>query len=228
MNKRENKFWQDWNNIEQILRQSMSENHGLIPGSQWFKKNGYSSLFVSIHKYGHGTIEEIRIKFGIANLKYCPNCDQVLNKSKFRVRRKQKGENKIEIFRDSICKKCSAEASAGYRRTPKGMAAEVYRRTKERSRETGKPFNLTKEWIFKRLNDLNWCCQITGVPFYRNGAPGLKSIYSLSVDRIDSNYGYTIDNVQFVINWVNIAKQRLSNDEFYNLCLCVVNGSLEK
>ena len=35
----------------------------------------------------------------------------------------------------------------------------------------------------------------------------------ISLDRIDSDLGYTIDNVQLVCKWINLAKNTASNEQ---------------
>ncbi len=44
-----------------------------------------------------------------------------------------------------------------------------------------------------------------------------------SLDRIDSDKGYTVDNVQWVHKDINMAKQSKSDEEFIHLCKAVAN-----
>ncbi len=46
----------------------------------------------------------------------------------------------------------------------------------------------------------------------------IKNKWNISVDRIDSNKGYTVDNIQLVCAIINRMKMNLSNDEFISLC----------
>ena len=41
--------------------------------------------------------------------------------------------------------------------------------------------------------------------------------YGLSLDRLDSNLGYTIDNTILVTKFVNMSKNSLSYDEYVKL-----------
>jgi hypothetical protein len=57
-------------------------------------------------------------------------------------------------------------------------------------------------------------CAISGRPFvYKTG-----SIDAPSIDRIDSERGYTPDNIMFVGAHINIMKGRLDLETFVNLC----------
>jgi hypothetical protein len=45
----------------------------------------------------------------------------------------------------------------------------------------------------------------------------------ISVDRIDAKLGYSLNNIQLVHKNINLIKQTMSNDDFYNLCILVTN-----
>lgn len=65
----------------------------------------------------------------------------------------------------------------------------------------------------------NGQCAITQMPmtFKRNDP------YAISIDRIDSTIGYTRTNVQLVCQWVNFAKNKLSNDQIKSILLAYKN-----
>lgn len=54
-----------------------------------------------------------------------------------------------------------------------------------------------------------------------NCHPDIKNIASL--DRIDSNRGYTKDNVQWVLREINSMKSNYKQEDFINFCKLVVN-----
>lgn len=68
-------------------------------------------------------------------------------------------------------------------------------------------FNL--QIIKELLINQNYKCALTGDTITELTA---------SIDRIDSNHGYTEGNVQLVTVEANFAKQKLSIDNFFNLC----------
>jgi hypothetical protein len=53
----------------------------------------------------------------------------------------------------------------------------------------------------------------------------VKYPYNISPDRIDSNKGYTKDNLQFVCNRVNAMKNNMSMEQFVDFCKKVVDFS---
>lgn len=56
-------------------------------------------------------------------------------------------------------------------------------------------------------------CAITNLPMlYERRNPR-----SVSIDRIDSNLGYSPDNIQLVCRFINLAKQQYSNEVMKNL-----------
>jgi len=84
------------------------------------------------------------------------------------------------------------------------------------------------EWSIKNEDlDLLWekqsgKCALTNqcmsTDYYANKFEGV------SLDRIDSDIGYTKDNIQFVIGMVNICKNILNNRDFIEMCNKVVTN----
>lgn len=215
-----NGHWSDWENIESALRSLMKENHGLIPGRSEFRSAGLLGLLQGINIY-HGGLMEARKRLGVHGKKYCSGCQSVKEYEDFRMRIKTKNGVRSESFRDNICKNCSTQKSQEYRKTRKGIAAELYRRAKGRAANRNLDFDISKEWIFDRLEEIRWRCEVTACEFQDGVGDGFMSHFSASIDRIDSSRGYTRDNVQFVINWVNIAKSNLHLDDFKKMCAMV-------
>nr|QBK91800.1 MAG: Zn-finger protein [Pithovirus LCPAC304] len=66
-------------------------------------------------------------------------------------------------------------------------------------------------------------CALTGEILTHICEPGTRRVnirhtYNISVDRIDSQKPYTIDNIQLVGNRVNTIKWDLDQDDFIALC----------
>lgn len=70
-------------------------------------------------------------------------------------------------------------------------------------------FTITVEDVVALWDKQNGRCAISGMPM----AHEFKNLRSVSIDRIDSDLGYTLDNIQLVCQWVNYAKNRYSNAE---------------
>lgn len=66
-------------------------------------------------------------------------------------------------------------------------------------------------------------CALTGWPMTMELANGVVPT-NCSIDRIDSAYGYSVENVQLVCRAANIAKSNLPAADFLSLCRAVVEN----
>jgi hypothetical protein len=64
-------------------------------------------------------------------------------------------------------------------------------------------------------------CALTGWPMTMELGNGVVQT-NCSIDRIDSDKGYVVGNVQLVCRIANIAKSSLTTSDFANLCKAVV------
>ena len=87
---------------------------------------------------------------------------------------------------------------------PKNYVETIWSRSKSRAKQAGIEFTLTRLDISDMSIPIT--CPVLGIPLRMER--GERSDNSLSIDRIDSNLGYTPDNVVFVSWKVN----RLKND----------------
>lgn len=85
-------------------------------------------------------------------------------------------------------------------------------------------FNITAKEAWEVYEKQNKKCIFTGRELVF-GNPAKKIPQTASLDRIDSDKDYTLDNIQWVHKEVNLAKHILSNDAFIQLCQEVVNHS---
>lgn len=210
MTKRNNGYWKKWENVEVELRKLMEQNNGLIPSSSTFIKNNLGGLLVTIHS-DYGGLEAVRKRLGV-HKKLCSSCNELLNFEDFRTKKHKKGSHK-----DNICIKCSNDNVKEYRATWKGRAAELFRRAKERSIRLNREFDLTKEWVWERLQSTDFKCEVSGIPLIpdtRGSGVGWRNRFGASLDRINSDLGYTKDNVRIVANRINIALGDLTDDDF--------------
>lgn len=93
-------------------------------------------------------------------------------------------------------------------------------------------FTITIEEMWELFVKQEGKCALTGIDLvlYCSHIPVTdKKYYSYitaSLDRIDSNKGYTLENVQWVHKWINIMKNTLNNEQFIYLCNLVSNNTL--
>ena len=84
---------------------------------------------------------------------------------------------------------------------------------KYRSVKKGIGFDITDEIILEKLEKQENKCYISKIPLTFNE----NDWYCISLDRLDSNLGYTIDNTILVTKFVNTSKNTLSYDEYVKL-----------
>lgn len=69
-------------------------------------------------------------------------------------------------------------------------------------------------------------CAISGVEMTYNQFGG-KCPTNISIDRIDSNRGYELDNVQLVCSLVNTMKMQYSTEELIKWCKQIAEHNSE-
>lgn len=79
-------------------------------------------------------------------------------------------------------------------------------------------FDLSIEYVYNLFRKQNRKCYYTGTPLTFPSNKKERSQANASLDRIDSNKGYTEGNVQWVDKKVNRIKHTLSDQEFKELC----------
>lgn len=78
-------------------------------------------------------------------------------------------------------------------------------------------FTITIEYIWNLYLEQNRRCSLTNEVIVF-GTTKMDRERTASLDRINSDDGYVVGNVQWVTKTVNFAKQSMSNEEFIELC----------
>lgn len=122
------------------------------------------------------------------------------------------------------CKECAKKRKQieFKNRSPRDNIGTLVTGAKTRAKRSGIQCTITKNSMLEMYDKQNGKCAITGIPFEINLTEG-KNSKAPSIDRIDPNKGYTIDNVQLVCSHVNMMKSNLSMDELYEFCIGVLN-----
>jgi hypothetical protein len=121
---------------------------------------------------------------------------------------------------DSYCKSCRLEIDKKLNsRSPAGRMKTLLSAARARSRKNGWDFNLTKDHLLALWRAQGGKCGYTGIALTYVGD---RSHSALSIDRVDSSRGYTIDNVVLCCRCVNEMKSNLTVDKFIDLCRRVV------
>ncbi len=91
---------------------------------------------------------------------------------------------------------------------------------KHRAKRKNLDFELTDNVILDKIKKQNGKCYISHLEMKYNK----NDKHSLSIDRLDSNKGYTIDNTILVTQFVNISKNDLSLEQFLKEIEFCYNG----
>jgi DNA-directed RNA polymerase subunit RPC12/RpoP len=81
---------------------------------------------------------------------------------------------------------------------------------------------LSPEILENLLIKQKYKCALTGIKLTCLRANGIKFKTNASIDRINSDLGYNIDNIQLVCSVVNILKSNLTSHEYIKWCKKVV------
>ena len=151
----------------------------------------------------------------------CLNCGQDLRSI---------GKNRKAMFCCVSCKnkhrstrdpEVHTKQTQKYKSSIRGRAIAMFHGTKvgRRFREGNE---LTPEWILEKLS--KGVCEITGLPFtYGTQA---RNPWSPSLDRIDPEKGYTLENTRVVVWIYNACKNVFSDEDVLLMCQAVINKSL--
>lgn len=114
---------------------------------------------------------------------------------------------------DWKCRACCAKTK-GY---PVGPKMRLYNKFSKSAASRGIEWHITPEQMFESFEGR---CAMTGWEIsldYGNT--------TASLDRIDSDKGYTPGNIQWVHSMVNMAKNRYSQERFVEMCKAVANNN---
>jgi len=93
-----------------------------------------------------------------------------------------------------------------------------------KTRSRNKEFNLTLEYLKEIWDIQKGICPYTGIQLKDwNYKTKSNSLYTASLDRIDSDKGYIKGNIQFVSKNINYMKNKLSHLETIELCKIISN-----
>lgn len=139
----------------------------------------------------------------------CKQCNLDRNKERYHAMKPDEKQRK-------------AEAQSRYRdQNRKGFSIiHMMNGIKQRCKKSGKGYEIDRRYIEEKLEIGR--CEATGIKFLyeRNGRGGVTP-FSPSVDCIDPEKGYTVENTQIVCSMYNIGKARHDETDFIAMCMAV-------
>lgn len=165
----------------------------------------------------------------IKNCTKCGNCFEISNF--YTTGYKTDGTLKY----NSWCKKCISNKMKSYHKNTWGedkLQFTAFKRTKSIrayiSYLRGKAIQRKKECISideleEIWNNQNGKCALTGWDMTMILGKGNINT-NASIDRINSDIGYTKGNIQFVCRIVNVLKSNLTEDGLYEICKAIIKN----
>ena len=144
--------------------------------------------------------------------KDCPSCGKEQD-----YLRKNYAEASLREGKE--CKSCSNKRTENCHRGYVGnIRISWFEKFKISAGLRGIFFDLKPEQVDDMLIEQDFCCALSGFPI---GFSEIGQIHTISIDRIDSSFGYTIDNIQLLHKDVNMMKQSYSQERFIEICKAV-------
>jgi hypothetical protein len=102
------------------------------------------------------------------------------------------------------------------------ISASWIRHTKDKAIKRGYVFEITIQDVWEVWEKQHRLCALTGQPLIWPKCTHYKSKHgregTASIDRIDNTKGYIKGNIQIVHKYINIMKQRYSQNDFIDMC----------
>ena len=124
----------------------------------------------------------------------------------------------------SYCKECHTKKRKDrYQKNPLTYILKTaYRALKQRNKKFNIELDFDADYLIELFYSQKSLCAISGLPMTYIVNQG-KISTNVSVDRIDSNKGYSKENIQLVQSIVNIMKTDLDQTEFIQLCKNIID-----
>jgi len=148
--------------------------------------------------------------------KDCPSCG-----SQQTYLRKSYAEASLREMKD--CKKCSNRKTENCGRIVyRGVRCSWFSKFKANAALRGLDWQITIDDVADLYEEQEGLCALTGweIVFPEVGHAQLSTV---SIDRIDSSFGYLKENIQLVDKRVNMMKQQYSQEEFIMVCKAVAD-----
>lgn len=115
----------------------------------------------------------------------------------------------------------------------KKITGEYYNNLRKSAKERGHEFKISLEELWELWENQCGFCALSGVRIFlpRGSKDKSDKTNTASVDRIDSNKGYTKDNCQWVHKRINWMKNNMQDNEFQMWCIKVgdhINKKINK
>jgi len=155
----------------------------------------------------------------------CTQCGTYKEKEEFYPSKNIKNSLKLTY----VCKPCTKRKIHEYRNTESGFWVGMWNNITGGAKDRKLEVHITKEDLKQIWDIQKGLCAITGLPMEKTQAlkttrNRYKNVYRASLDRIDSDLGYTRENVRMVCAHVNVMKMDLTDEQLNFWCKAIVKG----
>ena len=142
-------------------------------------------------------------------MKKCSSCNKLKDELLFGHKRNQ-------------CKKCRLKVSNKWRNTRKEKDINYYLNLLlHKAKLRNYSFDLSLKFLINLWNKQQGLCALSGIMMTHEGAPIFTNV---SIDRKNSDKGYTKNNVQLVCVGINKMKSNLTDRKFIEICTTIVRN----
>lgn len=111
----------------------------------------------------------------------------------------------------------------GFGDVPQDWFSNIRRKASER----GIDFSISIEDVDRLYKAQHGKCALSNQNIYFGTSNSQKDT-NVSIDRIDSNKSYQVDNIQLVTKEVNFMKYSLTQETFLKNCICIAQNTKDK
>lgn len=194
-----------------------------------FKVSGRYGKHPNCKRCRHSHRNSLNFVRTIEGMKICPQCHIEKSVSEY---------NADRMNTDGLqthCKLCKKEMQKKSQSTFDGFIKQLYHDLKTNSLKKSKDLkvNITIDDIVALYRKQEGKCAISGkvmtyTKYNENKYGHIKNKNNISVDRIDSNKHYDLDNIQLVCGIINRMKYYLPNNVFLQICTSVYKHNYDK
>ena len=141
--------------------------------------------------------------------KWCSNCSGCGIEQAYT----RKDHAKQSSLSDWRCKKCNAKDKAFSANEAVGSKQRIFNKFKKSAKSRSMVWDLSIDDVFRSFNGK---CALTDWDISLDYKQGTASL-----DRIDSNQGYILGNVQWVHSMVNMCKNKYYQERFVQMCVAI-------
>ena len=153
----------------------------------------------------------------MAESRPCSHCGEMFPATKEFFYRHSQTSDGFHSWCKQCCRDGNKRSLAKKYSTFEGRISTFLLSCRKSSEKRGNEFDLTREDFIEMWEKQDGMCVYTG--FKMDLQP--NTLFSVSVERIDSSIGYTADNTVLCCNVINRMKSNLEGKTFFDMCKSV-------